>query len=98
MMNNHLLNLLSGRRTHVDALVLVRGETFMETIEDEGMAILVFFSGQATITRQRQGEQVGLHLTPQLIRPVFLTSPGTYCVTAKDSVVGARYLRMGGSK
>jgi hypothetical protein len=73
----------------------MRGETFIETIEDDAMAIVIIFKGSVTITRQRQGAQVGLHLTPRVGEPVWLTSPGPYCVVAKDPVVGVRMLRTG---
>ena len=91
-----LFNLLQGRKHQVGALVLMRGETFLETIEDGGMAIFVVLKGTATVTRQRTGEQVGLHITPRCGEPVWLTSPGTYCVVAKDPVIGVRMLRTGG--
>ena len=90
-----MLNLIAGRRHQFGALVLMRGETFIENIEEEGMAIVIIFKGSATVTRQRQGSQVGLHLTPRCGEPVWLTSPGPYCIVAKDPVVGARMLRTG---
>ena len=68
---------------------------FIETIEEDSMAILIVLRGSATVTRQRAGAQVGLHLTPRCGQPVWLTSPGTYCVVAKDHVVGVRMLRSG---
>ena len=91
-----LINLLAGRQHQLGALVLMRGETFIETIEEGGMAVMMFLRGTATITRQRAGAQVGLHLTPRCGEPVTLTSPGTYCVVAKDHVVGVRVLKTGG--
>ena len=91
-----MLNLIAGRKHQFGALVLMRGETFLETIEDGGMAVVIVLKGTATITRKRQGAQVGLHLTPRRGEPVWLTSPGTYCVVAKDHVVGMRMLRTGG--
>jgi hypothetical protein len=91
-----MLNLIAGRKHQFGALVLMRGETFLETIEAGGMAVVIVLKGIATITRQRQGAQVGLHLTPRRGEPVWLTSPGTYCVVAKDHVVGMRMLRTGG--
>jgi hypothetical protein len=91
-----LINLLAGRQHQLGALVLMRGETFIETIEEGGMAVMMFLRGTATITRQRAGAQVGLHLTPRCGEPVCLTSPGTYCVVAKDHVVGVRVLKTGG--
>ncbi|WP_434420177.1 hypothetical protein [Nannocystis pusilla] len=90
-----MLDLLSGRRHQLGALVLMRGETFIETIEDGGMAVFVVLRGTASVSRQRAGAQVGLHLTPRRGEPVWLTSPGTYCVVAKDHVVGLRMLRTG---
>ena len=91
-----MLNLIAGRRHQFGALVLMRGETFLETIEEGGMAVVIVLKGTATVTRQRQGAQVGLHLTPRRGEPVWLTTPGTYCVVAKDHVVGMRMLRTGG--
>jgi hypothetical protein len=92
-----MLNLLMGKQHQLGALVLMRGETFMETIEDGGMAVLVVLRGTATVSRQRAGAQVGLHLTPHRGKLVWLTSPGTYCVIAKDDVVGVRMLKVGGA-
>ena len=88
-----LLGLFHGQRHQVGALLLMRGETFIETIEDDAMAIVIIFKGSVTITRQRQGAQVGLHLSPRIGEPVWLTSPGPYCVVARDPVVGVRMLR-----
>jgi hypothetical protein len=90
-----MLNLIAGRRHQFGALVLMRGETFIETIEEGGMAVIVVLRGTASVSRQRAGAQVGLHLTPRRGEPVWLTSPGTYCVVAKDHVVGMRMLRTG---
>ena len=94
-MKYSLLGLFHGQRHQVGALVLMRGETFIENIEEEGMAIVIIFKGSVTITRQRQGAQVGLHLSPRIGEPVWLTSPGPYCVVARDPVVGVRMLRTG---
>ena len=94
-MRNALLDLYHGLRHQVGALVLMRGETFIETIEEDGMAILIVLRGSATVTRQRAGAQVGLHLTPRCGQPVWLTSPRSACVVAKDHVVGGRMLRSG---
>ena len=91
-----MLNFFTGRQHQLGALVLMRGETFIETIEEGGMAVLVFLRGTAAVSRQRAGAQVGLHLTPRLGEPVWLTSPGTYCVVAKDHVIGMRMLKIGG--
>jgi len=90
-----MLGLFHGQRHQVGALLLMRGETFIETIEDDAMAILIIFKGSVTITRQRQGAQVGLHVSPRVGEPVWLTSPGPYCVVARDPVVGVRMLRTG---
>jgi hypothetical protein len=92
-----MINLLAGRRHQFGALVLMRGEAFIETIDEGGMAVLVVLKGTATVSRQRQGAQVGLHLTPRRGEPVWLTSPGTYCIVAKDHVVGMRMLKTGGA-
>lgn len=94
-MQYSMLNLVAGRRHQFGALVLMRGETFIEEIEENGMAVLVVLRGTATVSRRRAGAQVGLHLTPRRGEPVWLTSPGTYCVVAKDHVVGLRMLRTG---
>lgn len=94
-MKSSLLGLFHGQRHQVGALLLMRGETFIETIEDDAMAIVIIFKGSVTITRQRQGAQVGLHLSPRIGEPVWLTSPGPYCVVARDPVVGVRMLRTG---
>lgn len=93
-----MLNLIAGRRHQFGALVLMRGETFMETIDEGGMAVLLLLRGAAVVSRQRTGAQVGLHLTPRLGEPVWLTSPGTYCVVARDNVVGIRMLKSGGGE
>ncbi|MBL8975206.1 MAG: hypothetical protein JNK56_31695, partial [Myxococcales bacterium] len=53
-----MLNLIAGRRHQLGALVLMRGETFLETIEEGGMAVVIVLRGTATVTRQRQGAQV----------------------------------------
>ena len=90
-----MLGLFHGQRHQVGALLLMRGETFIETIEDDAMAIVIIFKGSVTITRQRQGAQVGLHVSPRVGEPVWLTSPGPYCVVARDPVVGVRMLRTG---
>ena len=39
-----LINLLAGRQHQLGALVLMRGETFIETIEEGGMAVMMFLS------------------------------------------------------
>ena len=91
-----MLNLLAGKRHQLGALVLMRGETFLETIEEGSLAVLVVLRGTASVSRQRAGAQAGLHLTPRRGEPVWLTSPGTYCVVAKDPVIGVRMLRTGG--
>lgn len=91
-----LINLLMGRQHQLGALALMRGETFIETVEEGGMSIVVVLRGTASLSRQRAGEQVGLFLTPRPGEPVFLTSPGTYCLVAKDHVIGLRMLRAKG--
>lgn len=91
-----IVDLLKGGRTQLGAVVLMRGQTFIETIEDQGgMVVIVFFRGTTTITRGKSGEQPSLHMTPKNGEVVWLTSPGTYCVTAKDHAVGVRVLRKG---
>ena len=66
-----LISLIAGRYHQPGAVVLMRGETFIETIEEGGMAAIVFFRGTATISRQRVGSQVGIHLTPRSGEPVW---------------------------
>ena len=90
------LQLLAGRRHQVHALVLMRGETFIETIEPGGSAVFVLARGAATISRRREGGQAGLHMTPRAGEPVWLTTAGTYCVTAREPVIGVRMIRLGG--
>lgn len=92
-MQSWMLNFLTGKRHEASTLILMRGQTFMEAIGEGSMAIVVLLRGSATITRQRAGEQVGLHITPRAMEPVWLTTPGTYCVTARDPTVGLRVLR-----
>ena len=96
-MNLSMISLLAGQRHQLGAIVLMRGETYMETIEPGGMALLVIFRGTATISRQRVGAMAGLHITPRCGQPVHLTAPGTYCVVTKDFVLGARLLKIGGT-
>ena len=90
------LQLLAGKRHQVHALVLMRGETFMETIEPGGSAVIFLARGSATISRRREGDQAGLHMTPRAGEPVWLTTAGTYCVTAREPVLGVRMIRFGG--
>ncbi|HRI10401.1 MAG TPA: hypothetical protein PKW35_21425 [Nannocystaceae bacterium] len=95
-MNHALFSDLAGQRHRLGALVLMRGETLMEVVEPGGLAVVVILRGTASISRQRAGEQAGIHLTPRRGEPVWLTSPGTYCVVAKDHVFGLRLLKSGG--
>jgi len=91
-----LHNILAGEYTTLGAIILMRGQTFVETIEEGGgMAVVVFFRGAATITRQRAGEQPSFHMTPRVSEIVWLTTPGTYCITARDPSFGLRALRKG---
>ena len=53
---------------------------------------------QAACSQKANSAQVGLHLTPRCGEPVWLTSPGSYCVIAKDHVVGMRVLKNGGAR
>lgn len=91
------LQLLAGRHHQVHALVLMRGETFIETIEPGGSAVIVLAVGSATISRPREGTRAGLHMTPRAGQPVWLTTAGTYCVTAREPVLGMRMIRLGGA-
>lgn len=95
-MNFSVLNLLSGRHTDVSALVLLRGETLMEHIEEGAMLVLMLVRGSATVSRQRAGELSGLHLTPRCMEPVWLTSPGTYTLVARDYTLGFRVVKRRG--
>jgi hypothetical protein len=96
MMQHSLITLLAGRRHQVSALVLMRGQTLMETLEPGNTAMLVLFRGAATISRRRVDEHVGIHLNPRPGEAVWLTHPGTYAIVAKDNVVGVRLLQHGG--
>lgn len=91
------LSLLAGRQHQVSAIVLMRGETYMETIEDGGSAVILVLRGAASISRQRVGAQAGLHITPRPGEPVWLTIAGTYCVTARAPMIGLRMVRLGGA-
>lgn len=88
-----LFNLYRGQRHACEVFAMMRGEVFQETLAAGDVAVLMLLGGTATISRQRQGETVGLHITPGKLRPVFLTTPGTYCVVARDHVIGTRVLR-----
>lgn len=88
-----LLNLFRGQHHACEVFAMLRGEMFQETLGEGDVAVLVLFGGSATISRQRQGEAVGLHMTPGRYKPVFLTTPGTYCIVARDHVVGTRIVR-----
>ncbi|MEZ4454903.1 MAG: hypothetical protein R3B09_35965 [Nannocystaceae bacterium] len=90
------LNLLAGRQHQLSVIVLMRGETYMETIEDGGSAVILVLRGAASISRQRAGAQAGLHITPRVGEPVWLTIAGTYCVTARAPMLGLRMVRLGG--
>lgn len=88
-----LLNLFRGLRHDFDLLTMLRGETHMEVIPEGYVAVVFIARGTATITRPRADVQAGLYITPRRYEPVFLTTPGTYCVTARDHVLGVRVLR-----
>ena len=90
------IRLLAGQRHQVHALVLMRGERFLETIEPGGAAMIVVAQGSATISRQRDGKSPGFHMTPKAGQPVALTTAGTYCITAREPVIGVRLIRLGG--
>ena len=91
-----LLNLFRGLRHDFDLLTVLRGESHVETIPDGYVAILWIARGTASISRPRADATPGLHITPRLYEPVFLTTPGTYCMTARDHVLGIRVLRRAG--
>lgn len=88
-----LFNLYRSDHHACELFAMMRGEVFQETLGVGDVAVLVVLGGTATISRQRQGELVGLHITPGRLRPVFLTTPGTYCVVARDHLIGTRLLR-----
>lgn len=88
-----LLNMFRGRRHDFDLLTMLRGETHVETVPDGYVAIIWIVRGTAAISRPRADRAPGLHITPRLYEPVFLTTPGTYCMTARDHVLGLRVLR-----
>lgn len=88
-----LFNLYRSDHHACELFAMMRGEVFQETLGVGDVAVLVVLGGSATISRQRQGELVGLHITPGRLRPVFLTTPGTYCVVARDHLIGTRLLR-----
>lgn len=92
-MHFDLLNLFRGLRHDFDLLTMLRGETHMEVIPEGHLAIVVIARGAATISRPRVQAQAALHLTPRRYQPVFLTTPGTYCVIARGHVLGVRVLR-----
>ena len=97
-MRSWMLNLITGKQHEASTLLLMRGQTFMEVVEEGTMAIVVLLSGTATITRPREGAKAGLHITPRTMEPVWLTTPGTYCVTARDPTFGVRLLRRAEAK
>ena len=92
-MHFDLLNIFRGLRHDFDLLAMLRGENHMEVLPEGHVAIVVIARGTATITRPRADTQAGLYITPRPYEPVFLTTPGTYCVTARDHVLGIRVLR-----
>lgn len=96
-MNHAIFSDLAGQRHRLGALVLMRGETYMEVVEPGSLAVLVILRGTASVSRQRAGEQAGIHLTPRRGEPIWLTSPGTYCVVAKDHVLGLRLIKAHGA-
>lgn len=94
--NFSVVGLLSGKRTDVSALVLLRGETLMEHVEEGAMLVLMLVRGSATVSRSRAEGLAGIHLTPRCMEPVWLTSPGTYTLVARDYTVGVRVVRRRG--
>ena len=95
-MDFSVVGLLSGKRTDVSGLVLLRGETLMEHVEEGAMLVLVLVRGSATVSRSRAGGLSGLCMTPRCMEPVWLTSPGTYTLVARDYTLGFRVLRRKG--
>jgi len=81
-----MLNFFTGRQHQFGALVLMRGETFIETIEEGGMAVLVLLRGTASVSRQRAGAHDGI--SPQR-RSLAERPPGVADSTTRTSVPGA---------
>ncbi len=93
---NKYLRLLRMASSELSAIVLMRGEILHETIEDGGgMALVMILKGTATISFPKQGDRAGMVMTPRNGELVMLTAPGPYSITARDPVVGARYLKQG---
>lgn len=88
-----LLNLFRGLRTDLDVVTMLRGETHVEIVPEGHVMILWLARGAASISRARAAGSPGLHVSPRLYEPVFLTTPGTYFLTARDHVLGVRVLR-----
>lgn len=81
------------RSFRLSALAMARGEHTVEEIEDGHVVAFVLVYGCVQITRERAGQPASfsLHATPR--RPLFLVNPGTYCVVARDNVLGFRGTR-----
>ncbi len=93
-----LFSLLTSRQYDMDALVMMRGETYLDVVEDGEMLVLVVVRGAATISRSRAGEQPSFHMTSRPAQPMFITTPGTYCVVARDHILGVRAVRRAGRR
>ena len=91
------LSFLTGRRHNLDAIILMRGETHVEIVEEGSMAMFVVASGSATISRASTHDLAALYVRARRGAPVWLTSPGTYCLVAKDNVVAMRMVKSGAS-
>ena len=91
------LSLLAGRRHSVDVLTLMRGENHAEEVEDGTMIVLAVVRGAATISRPRSADKPGVYLHVRRGAPVWLTTPGTYNLVAKEATVAMRLRRSGGT-
>ena len=91
------LSLLAGRRHSVDVLTLMRGENHAEKVEDGTMVVFAVVRGAATISRPRSADKPGIYLHVRRGAPVWLTTPGTYSVVAKEATVAMRVRRAGGA-
>jgi hypothetical protein len=84
------------RSFRLSALAMARGEHSVEQVEDGQVVAFVIVYGAVQITRERGGQPASfsLHATPR--KPLFLVNPGTYCVVARDNVLGFRGARRRG--
>lgn len=81
------------RRFRLTALAMARGEHSLEEVEEGQVVAFVLLYGCVQITRERGGQPASfsLHATPR--KPLVLVNPGSYCVVARDNVLGFRGAR-----